>query len=468
MRISWRTPPGYKVTILLWLFCGVFAQPGHAADWIYTVRPGDSLWDLSELYLHDVDYHQQLREYNQIEDPKQIPPGTKLRIPVAWLKLQPASVTVLYVWGEVLISASANEQPDPLQVGDSLAAGSIITTGTSGSVKLRFADGSVMHLLRDSKLVLDTISSFANTGMVDTRLRLRSGATDNQVKPLRGPESRYQITSPAAVSAVRGTHLRTAYDPVTETARCEVLSGYAELTAEGQSVSISAGEGSLARLGEPPSTPQRLLDAPDLTGLPQQIPRGSTLSWPALYGAVAYRLQLFSTHGEQGLVAELFSETTDTSLPGDLGPGDYLLLLRAIDGIGLEGKSAEHRLSIMPEIDTTLEPPAAIAPEIPPHSIKPYVQHFPQHALIFWKPVKGAQGYQFQLSREPGFVAPILDKVVTAPRIPLKQPGIKPLHFRLRSLQESPGAYGPTYLLQWQPVGIGGGTPYLSPAVPKK
>ena len=45
--------------------------PAWAENYIYTVRPGDTLWDLSDKYLkRGVAYTSRLQELNQVDDPE--------------------------------------------------------------------------------------------------------------------------------------------------------------------------------------------------------------------------------------------------------------------------------------------------------------------------------------------------------------------------------------------------------------
>lgn len=71
--------------------------PGRAQDWTYRIRPGDTVWDLSGKYLRRDIPWQKLQAHNRIADPYRIPPGTLIRLPVAWLKVQPAKATVVGV-----------------------------------------------------------------------------------------------------------------------------------------------------------------------------------------------------------------------------------------------------------------------------------------------------------------------------------------------------------------------------------
>lgn len=46
-----------------------------ADDWIYTVRPGDNLWNLAEQHLISFKYVKQLQQLNGVQNPYHLPPG---------------------------------------------------------------------------------------------------------------------------------------------------------------------------------------------------------------------------------------------------------------------------------------------------------------------------------------------------------------------------------------------------------
>ena len=80
--------------------------------------------------------------------------------------------------------------------------------------------------------------------------------------------SRFEIQTPAAISAVRGTVFRVASQPginLTETLRGEV-----EVNAQGKGLAVGAGFGTRVAKGESPSTIVKLLDAPGLPSIPVQ------------------------------------------------------------------------------------------------------------------------------------------------------------------------------------------------------
>ena len=244
-----------------------------ADDWIYTVRPGDNLWNLSEIHLSSMDYWQPLQRHNNISDPQNIPPGSRLKFPVAWLKYQPASALVIQLQGEALLVSASDGSSRALTINTRLHSGDRIKTGADSNLNILFADGSELLVLSDSEVVMDSLSAYGITGMVDTRIRLQGGRVDTRVVPAQGPGSRYHIITPAAVAAVRGTSFRVSADTDKPVARSEVTEGKVGVSGSGASQLVPAGFGTITEAGKPPQPPRELLPAPDLSSLPAVLDR---------------------------------------------------------------------------------------------------------------------------------------------------------------------------------------------------
>ncbi|MDX1606281.1 MAG: FecR domain-containing protein, partial [Candidatus Competibacterales bacterium] len=230
-----------------------------AANWLYTVRPGDTLWSVAEKYLHHVGYVPRLQTLNQVADPRNLPPGMRLRLPVAWMKRQPARVRVDSVSGPATATIPPENRTRALEPGMQLPADTVLDTGAGATVVLTFADGSRFTLNQASRVVLDRVSAYGDSGMVDIGMRLRQGRVVGQVDPDSGPGTRFEISSPASQTAVRGTDFRVGFESGQQTARTEVLDGRVTVSGAGRTRTLRAGTGTIARTGEPPQPPRRLL-----------------------------------------------------------------------------------------------------------------------------------------------------------------------------------------------------------------
>ena len=341
------------------LLVGALFLPGttvYARDWHYSVRPGDTLWSLGERYLRSVAYVPRLQALNNVADPYKLPPGMRLRVPVSWLRSEPVDAVLKSVIGEIRVIPAGGGQMRLLEAGDPLQSGDILRTGPDTNAVLRFLDGSEFVLRQNSELSLEQINAFTDTGMVDTRMYLQKGRVNGEVPPTSGAATRFQIRTPAAQTAVRGTGYRVSYDD--KTTRTEVLSGQVDLTSRGVTRRIRANFGAAALDGQTPQRPRELLPPASLEGIPPVLERlPLQLDWPDLPQAAAYRVQIDTSTDFTDLLVDERSSESQLRVR-DLPDGEYYLRIRGIDSVGLEGRDAIRALSI----NARPEPPFLVGP----------------------------------------------------------------------------------------------------------
>lgn len=381
----------------LWLAVGA---PAQADDWVYTARAGDTLFDLAGAYTKRQDYWQKMQVLNRIADPRKIPPGTKIRIPLDWLRLEPVPARVAQTHGDCLVFAAGGSAPQAARQGMELRGGDAVRTGLEASMSLEFADGSKLLVRPQSRLVLDSLSVFRAGAMVDTRLRLEQGAVDSQVAPApAGAGPRFRITTPSAVAAVRGTDFRVGTEPGSGAVmRNETLGGTVEVAGSHGHRLVPTGFGLVAKANQPPPATRKLLPPPELTGLPPVVERlPIAFTWPQEQGAVAYRAQIAADAHFEALLADRKVDAANAEL-GVLPDGDYRLRVRGIDADGLEGYDAAHSFTL----NARPEPPFAISPE----EGGELVTARPKFA---WAIPEGAARYHLQISASSDFALPMRD-----------------------------------------------------------
>jgi len=332
----------------------------QAQDWTYQVRPGDNLWSLAKKYLPHTGYVQRLQALNRITDPYHLPPGSTLRIPLAWMRTTRIDATVVSMHGDIRYSPPGASQSRPLSPGSTVPGGAQIITGADSNVTLAFHDGSRLVMQSNSLLRLDDLRAYSDTGMVVTRTRLQQGRSETRVEPARGPGSRFEIRTPAAVTSVRGTDYRVSADDGGRTSRAEVLKGKVGVSSARRTRLVPAGFGTVAAAGKAPLPPTPLLAAPDLSALTPLVERVPIdFALPPVAGARGYRIQVAAGAEFSPL---LFDRTFPSHLVRgiELPDGDYLLRARAVDRHGLEKLNAQHRftLNARPEPPFLLEPTA--------------------------------------------------------------------------------------------------------------
>jgi len=390
--LQWRSMPAALLMVCLLL--ALTWNPAHAETqyWVYTVRPGDNIWDLTEKYCVSVRHWKRIQGLNNVRLDRQIPPGTKLRFPLDILKYQPATALVTQVQGTAQLIRTGGKPAVPLAAKTALRSGDRIVTAAGANVTLQFADGSELLVLEDSEVVMDTLSAWSTTGMVDTRVRLQGGRVDTRVKPGQGPGSRYHIITPAAVAAVRGTRFRVAADKQQPLSRSEVTAGTVNVGAAGSSQDIPAGFGLVSESGKPPQPPRQLLPPPDLTAtatLYRSLPL--QFSWSPLPGAQGYRLQIAPNQKFETLIVDKSAGQAGVQW-ADLPDGRYALRVRGIDDVGLEGLDAVGVFEVdarpFAPLPTGMGGGTLIRESTPGFS---------------WEAVEGVKSYRFELARDAAF-----------------------------------------------------------------
>ncbi len=439
-------------------------EDSTAQDWIYTTVEGDNLWNLSEQHLDSVLRFEQLRKINGIENPKRMRPGTRLRVPLKWIRSNPVPATIAAVQGvaEVLRADGSVEQG--VEPGTAVHLGDQLRTGADSTVAVKFADDSILTLHSGSLIRFDHLSAHGETGIVDSRLNLLEGRVDTRVTPAVGPGSRFEIQTPSAISAVRGTVYRASVRDSGEVSNIEVLGGKVAVSGDDTLVGdnsavadksavgykktvnqaldsrygkhktlVKAGFGTQVAAGKPPLPPRKLLEPPQLNPLPERIRTvNGVLSWAPVPGASAYRVEVAAETTFNTLLREQVSQYTRAALP-DLADGHYFVRLRAIDALGLEGKDGVHPILI----DARPQPPVPL---------KPAEGHVLRGATpeLQWTASSEADRYRLEISADAQFEQLLVDRddlqETRFDSAALSEPGH--YHWRLTSIAAD-GEHGP-------------------------
>ncbi len=329
------------LTILLAICAAVWFSAAQAAqsdegsaDWRYTARPGDNLWDLARRFCGSHSKAQELARYNRLADPAELTAGSRLRIPVSCLVKQPASATVRVGSERAMLQRGTDRQV--AVAGAEVRMGDVLTT-EDGFVVVQFADASLLTVRPNSTVMFVLISAFGETGMVDTLVRVSRGRVQHVVdKSTAG--SRHRIATPVGIAAVRGTRFRVAV-PGGGSATVATTEGTVQFEdAREQRVKLPAGTGVVASATG--AVKVDLLPAPALADELQMIV-GGHLSWPAVEQAVGYRLTVLD--GEQPLF-EVLTVGNDAQL--QLPAGSFALRVRGVTASGLEGLEAQATLQV--------------------------------------------------------------------------------------------------------------------------
>ncbi|XPF96297.1 FecR domain-containing protein [Colwellia sp. RE-S-Sl-9] len=335
----------YLITSSILLFGGfktVYAV--EKQDWVYVVANGDSLWNITSKFLKKIDYYTQLQKLNNIKYPKRIQPGSVIRIPMEWIKHTPASAKISFIQGESLLVR--NKKLSPLTVSTSLILGDEIRTSDKGSATVVFADGSEMVLFKNTIIAFDHLSSYGKTGMVDTRVSVIQGKVETNAKKNKGPGSRLDISTPSAISSVRGTMYRVS-NTQKNISTVEVIEGTVAVAGEksNNSIKVATGQGTRIEKGTEPTKPVPLLSPPNILTTQTFFEQAPIVKWDSIDKAQRYNIQVSPQKDFKSIVWGQLTTETSIVLP-ELNDSMYYYRITAIDSLGIEGKPAYKNFTL--------------------------------------------------------------------------------------------------------------------------
>lgn len=302
-------------------------------EWIYTVRPGEHFAEIADALLSKGIPAIRLLQHNGIDNPAKVGSGDNLRIPLAWLQRQPNPARVNSVTGSVQLISGSDGTKRPLTSDSLIRVGDEIRS-QAGTATIELADGSVVRISPHSRLAFNRLTQYGKSGMVDTRLRLNQGEIETQVKPVIEGGSRFEIETPSAVAAVRGTMFTLRTAPGMTDLR--VTEGEVSFGPPGQTRRIPAGySASVSTAGVGRMSIRRLPPAPEINPLPQQLKQlPAQLSWTP-NGANSHRVDIFDAESGRWINSNEVSDNDfDINL---LDNGRYEIHLAAIDNRGMAG-----------------------------------------------------------------------------------------------------------------------------------
>ncbi len=334
---------GNAVVALTLCFAGfaasssIAATPAPADDMvIYTVRKNDTLIGLASKYLRSVDSYKIVQRRNGIANPRAMPVGKRLSIPMDLLKYRASAAKLEAFRGQVaIVVAGRNQVP---VVNMPISEGNRIGTAANSFVTVALEDGSRLSMPSNSAMKFNRLRRILLTGSIDYELEVETGGLRSKVVPKANPADRYRVRTPVSVSAVRGTDYRTRIgDPAlgvfTETVEGEVG---VSLPGHNQPIEVGAGTGAAVRASGEVTTGQ-LLPPPEL------INGGAMQSDDMLRFAVqpapeaqGYRAVVAADAGFVDIAGEAQSDSNNLVLQG-LPNGRYFVKTTVFSDQGFEG-----------------------------------------------------------------------------------------------------------------------------------
>ncbi|MFN3370739.1 MAG: FecR domain-containing protein [Sphingomonadaceae bacterium] len=314
----------------------------EAADEIltYTTKPGDTLKALAKQWFVRPEDWRLAQALNKLPDPDAIPAGTVIRLRSSWIRTTPISAELVAFRGDVRI-VSGEGTVRPGEKGLALGEGDLIETGANGFATLVLPDGSRVSLPSASRVRLTRLRQVPMSDSIDRRFTLEQGRTEAKVTPMANPASRFLITTPVAVAAVRGTEYSVSFTPAEMRQLTQVTEGKVGVRSlrGGPEVLVLAGFGVVADANGV-GRPTRLLPGPQMKA-PRRIQNGETVTFEfdAVPNAKGYRVEIATDRAFADRVASLDTGETRVSFT-DIPNGQLFVRVFALDGNGLPGQPA--------------------------------------------------------------------------------------------------------------------------------
>jgi len=126
-------------------------------------------------------------------------------------------------------------------LGDVVHSGDQLRTGEDGGLEVRFASGNSLQMMSGVRLTV-LVTKKLDEMNIFQRILLEAGKIITRVKEVTGRSSRFEVKTPSAVAAARGTVFRVGLDEE-ETTRTETLKG--QIGGEAQAVMELVREASI-------------------------------------------------------------------------------------------------------------------------------------------------------------------------------------------------------------------------------
>ena len=316
-----------------------FGAPAKANDDLtYKVVRGDTLIGLADKYMLRASDYRIVQKRNRIANPHVIPVGTILKLPRTLLKFQPSTARLSSVKGQVTMTEGNNAKA--VSSGQLLSEGQAVKTSGGSFASLVLEDGSRISVPSNTDLKIVRLRRYILESALDYDFQVDRGSARSKVAPLKSANDRYQVRTPRAVSAVRGTDFQTRFDYSTNRDFAEVDEGALAVGVKGGSeLAVPAGSG-LAVNADGSALTEALLPPLAIDGA-GKLQNESSVRFALAAQKTPVRVSIAKDAGFEEQLADQIVSGADADF-GNLDDGAYFFRARAISAKGLEGLPATY------------------------------------------------------------------------------------------------------------------------------
>jgi hypothetical protein len=185
--------------------------------------------------------------------------GSLLKDPLSWKSF---GVTVVDQSGQVEVKRKHEETWKTLRKGSkkTLHAGDSIAVDSDSKAAINIGGIGRAGLKENTHVQIEDVQKLPVNNSAIIKLKLEKGTVWNAVDAPKGGALKYEVLTPIAVTAVRGTVLRVELDPLTQRQSVAVVEGLAEMSSVEEEPSFESfvlrgGTYSEISPGEQPSPP---------------------------------------------------------------------------------------------------------------------------------------------------------------------------------------------------------------------
>ncbi|OGS27761.1 MAG: hypothetical protein A3J70_06975, partial [Elusimicrobia bacterium RIFCSPHIGHO2_02_FULL_61_10] len=229
-------------------------RPGavRAAEELQTivVKPGDTLWSISNTYLKDPKKWNVILKYNRLpsSDPSIALPGMPLRVPTTLLKEEYRAAKLVYSLNEVLFRRTGVTDWQGVNMKMELFKNDTLRTMAEARADVKFYTGEILNLFPNSIAVLRP------PGKKNVDVELLAGE-------LRSVKSRVITASARITPKTRDTEFGAKLkDDLTTLV--QVTKGKVDVEAQGKTVEVLEGFASEVKMDMAPSQPVKMPELP--------------------------------------------------------------------------------------------------------------------------------------------------------------------------------------------------------------
>lgn len=320
------------------------ANPADGPPVDYIVRRGDTFSQLTKDYLVPGRQWREVMSLTRVRHDRRLPVGTTIRIPRSWLRWTSETAQIASARGTVTLVDGGRSTT--LVAGARIAEGAELMTGTDSFTTLQFANGSKITLPSRSHVAVKRLRKLVINGVIDYAFQLQDGRLDTRVTPLRDQTGRYIISTPLAMTAVRGTDYAVGFDPASGNSGTAVFEGAVAVSpvSEVAPLLVPAQFGAVTdATGK--SEMVALVSAPSLEN-PGRVQKDDIVSFDLtpVPGATRYQIMLATDAGFVDTFRELLSPSPHFELT-DVPNGNQFVRVSALAGNGLEGNRQAYGFS---------------------------------------------------------------------------------------------------------------------------